>query len=188
MNNNGNVSKSIPYNLDFRITKTHKYLSNALFSLLEKKSFNKITVKEICDTALVSRSSFYSSFEDKYHLLLFCLEELKAEVQDQVDYNNKTLMLDYALSYIESHGKLFKSLFNTETTLELRNMLISVFHEELAAFLQVKQTINQEEFPYSIDLMAIFAAGGTTQLIQWWVCNDFSVPKEKLLRLLDNFP
>ena len=49
---------------DIRITKTHMALSKTLMDLLEKKSFQKITVNDICQDAMVSRSTFYMHFED----------------------------------------------------------------------------------------------------------------------------
>lgn len=178
------VSNRKPYDLELHITKTHKYLIRALFQLLEKKSFDRITVKEICDIALVSRSGFYNHFEDKYHLLLFALEELKCELSAELDYNEQTLHLKNLLSYIQSHARLFKSLFNSETTLESRNMLNSVFTDELVEYLTVKQTINKQNFPFSIDVMAIFITGGIIQVIQWWVLNDFAVSQERILEIM----
>ena len=49
-------------------------LMNTLEQLLHIKPFQKISVNELCETALVSQSSFYANFEDKYHLLACCLE------------------------------------------------------------------------------------------------------------------
>ena len=44
-------------------------MNNALFKLLEKKSFQDISVSEICDVAGVNRSSFYSHYNNTYDLL-----------------------------------------------------------------------------------------------------------------------
>ena len=40
----------------------------ALISLLKKKSFDYITVSEVCETAGVNRSTFYSNYIDIYDL------------------------------------------------------------------------------------------------------------------------
>ena len=45
-------------------------MDEALLSLLEKKEFEYITVKEICDTAGVNRSTFYLHYENTYDLLM----------------------------------------------------------------------------------------------------------------------
>ena len=44
---------------DLRITKTHKYLFDALFSLMAEKPFSAISVTDICARAMVHRTTFY---------------------------------------------------------------------------------------------------------------------------------
>ena len=44
-------------------------MDEALIALLEKKEFSYITVKEICDTAGVNRSTFYLHYENTSDLL-----------------------------------------------------------------------------------------------------------------------
>ena len=44
-------------------------MDEALITLLEKKDFEYITIKEICDTAGVNRSTFYLHYDNTYDLL-----------------------------------------------------------------------------------------------------------------------
>ena len=44
-------------------------MDEALITLLEKKDFEYITIKEICDAAGVNRSTFYLHYENTYDLL-----------------------------------------------------------------------------------------------------------------------
>lgn len=44
-------------------------MDEALLSLLERKEFEYITIKEICDMAGVNRSTFYLHYENTYDLL-----------------------------------------------------------------------------------------------------------------------
>ena len=44
-------------------------MDEALITLLEKKDFEYITIKEICDTAGVNRSTFYLHYENTFDLL-----------------------------------------------------------------------------------------------------------------------
>ena len=52
-----------------RYFNTAKKMDEALITLLEKKEFSYITVKEICDAAGVSRSTFYLHYENTADLL-----------------------------------------------------------------------------------------------------------------------
>jgi AcrR family transcriptional regulator len=46
----------------------------ALFSLIQKQSFESITVQALCNAADYPRSTFYNYFDDIYDLLDFCLQ------------------------------------------------------------------------------------------------------------------
>lgn len=60
--------------------RTLKSLSNALLKLLKEKSFESITVQELCSESLVSRATFYNYFEDKYDLLDYLWYTLKVKI------------------------------------------------------------------------------------------------------------
>lgn len=66
---------SKPKKEDLRIRKTKKALYSALLALLNRQKFLKITVNDICQEALVSRTAFYDHFQDKYDLLEQWLSE-----------------------------------------------------------------------------------------------------------------
>ena len=55
--------------MDKRILKTKKALKEALFGLLQKQNFDSITTTQICETAMISRNTFYNYYADKYALL-----------------------------------------------------------------------------------------------------------------------
>ena len=66
-------------------------MNEALLSLLEKKDYQYITVKEICQTAGVNRSTFYLHYETVDDLLLETLEKtmerLNEKFQDAPVFN-----------------------------------------------------------------------------------------------------
>ena len=52
-----------------RVKMTKKLIKDALIDLMDKKTINKITVKEICQYADINRSTFYLHYTDQYALL-----------------------------------------------------------------------------------------------------------------------
>ena len=46
--------------MDIRIRKTEQAIKNAFIELRSKKSLEKITVKELCELAMINKSTFYS--------------------------------------------------------------------------------------------------------------------------------
>ena len=48
---------------------THRAIIDSFWMLLEKKSLDKISVKDIIEIAQINRNTFYYHFEDLYALL-----------------------------------------------------------------------------------------------------------------------
>ena len=68
---------------DKRILKTKKILKQTFMDMLSKKSFEKITVKSICENADISRITFYSHYDDKYDLVSDISEDLLNSAQKE---------------------------------------------------------------------------------------------------------
>ena len=59
---------------DLRIQKTYAALTGAFIDLLQIKSFEQITVKELCDNAIVRTATFYNHF-NSVEDVISCIEE-----------------------------------------------------------------------------------------------------------------
>ena len=62
--------------MDLREKKTRRSVTNAFLSLRSKKPLEKITVKELCERAEISKATFYLHYRDIYDLS----DELQREV------------------------------------------------------------------------------------------------------------
>ncbi len=60
--------------------RTLETFSREMLRLLSQKSFEKITVGEICEAAQYPRATFYNYFDDKYDLLNFCWQTLAGHI------------------------------------------------------------------------------------------------------------
>ena len=54
--------------------------SREMFMLLSEKSFEEITVGQLCEAAQYPRATFYNYFDDKYDLLHCCWQTLAQKV------------------------------------------------------------------------------------------------------------
>src|SRR6266511_2693524 len=54
---------------NLRLRRTQKLLREALIELIEERGFDALTVGEVTERAMVSRSSFYRNYQDKYDLV-----------------------------------------------------------------------------------------------------------------------
>lgn len=164
---------------DVRITKTKRSLGNALFSLLGSRSFSKITINDICAEAMVSRSTFYAHFEDKYALLQFCLLEMERRIfADHSDESLRELLLKF-LTNIQKDAKTLRNLMVAELDVEL----IEMFRQQ---FIQIFRTqmdslgIGDELSPAKVEVVASFYAGGVSQTIALWLEKRLLINAEEM--------
>ncbi|SDT54431.1 transcriptional regulator, TetR family [Paenibacillaceae bacterium GAS479] len=63
-------------NTDLRVIRTKESIRNALVELINERSFEAITVKDITTRARINRGTFYAYYQDKFDLMTKCEEEL----------------------------------------------------------------------------------------------------------------
>jgi len=111
---------------DLRVVKTKKALSSSLYQLLEKRSFESLSVNEICESGMVHRTTFYKHFYDKYDLLVYLFKLLtkdyfSTDLKDRLNNPFQTIEATFTnkeeLEKIEkvqkddvSFGKIFKKV------------------------------------------------------------------------------
>lgn len=159
-------------NQDIRIVKSRRALAAAFFRLLEKQSFQKLSVNDICQEALVSRSTFYVHFEDKYHLLQHCLEELKTNMTEAASFCAPAERLQAALQYVADHAAIFRNIFISDPSQELLKMFQSYFSHDILAQLEQRPPKKFSD-RLSLSLLARFYAGGLATTISWWIEDGF---------------
>lgn len=67
--------------------RTLKAFSTTLFTLLAHKSFDSITVQEICDNSNYPRATFYNYFDDKYDLAQYCWYLIQSKLNLEEHHN-----------------------------------------------------------------------------------------------------
>ena len=81
MSNNDERLSKINAN-DRRVKRTKKLLRDSLFSLLQEKSINEITVTELTDVADINRATFYFYYTDIFDML----DQIQNEAYDLFEY------------------------------------------------------------------------------------------------------
>ncbi|HEX4039632.1 MAG TPA: TetR/AcrR family transcriptional regulator [Acidobacteriaceae bacterium] len=88
--------------VDPRIRRTRGLLQDALGNLLQKKSFDEISVQDIAEEATVNRATFYAHYDDKFRLLESMVSrrfhELLAERQVQFDTTCTSMLQTFVLA------------------------------------------------------------------------------------------
>ncbi len=164
------------YKEDLRIQKTKKSLRTALMSLLKEKDYEKITVIDICQEALINRMTFYKYYEDKNHLLEDSLETFKNglikkvesettlnSIQDVATYSYK--LLEIVITEILSNEELL-IVFKQSKNFLIYTMITDIVKEFLSSFLNKINKLKSLKYP--IPLISAFIASGSISLFAEW--------------------
>ena len=79
------MATQTPAKLDLRIEKTYRALCEAFTALLEERHYEEITVSDLCDRALIRRTTFYKHFADKQEFLAFYVRRIREEFQRRAE-------------------------------------------------------------------------------------------------------
>ena len=122
---------------DARVTRSKRDLALALQDLLRTKNFDDITIKEISQTAMVSKLTFYNNFLDKSDLLMFLFHKYSEEVYETL---KKILESNYSLK--EKYEKCVKAVIEYMHTIPfpinkvIKNDTSKVIYWNLTKFIE----------------------------------------------------
>ena len=123
---------------DARVIKTKSKLLTTFKTLLSEKSFEDITVNEICDKSDVRRATFYKHFADKYAFLKYLIGSLRNDFDNRI--GNKKMPDATSVYYVEYLHSLVN--FLTENENMVKNVLKS---EVLPSLMEVIKEKNYED-------------------------------------------
>lgn len=160
-------------------------MDEALLALLDKKDFDYITVKEICDKAGVNRSTFYLHYENTSELLAesveYLIRNLRSRYGDSDLINVKNDSVDelllftpeYSVPYlqfIKEHKKAFTAAISQPNIFGVNNTFNKMYNLLFEPILE-KFGVPQEERRY----MVKFYISGIHAVITEWIkggCTD----------------
>ncbi|PEK54288.1 TetR family transcriptional regulator [Bacillus toyonensis] len=170
--------------LDLRIRRTHKLLWDSLFELMtqSKQKYSTITINQICDRAMVHRTTFYKHFEDKDALLTFGFKrygKMIAEIPVS-DRLSKPFQVMEQFLHHEEIGKILETQMSDEQFISRAQYLS---HETRK---QEIEALNQlcKNYTMPNDLIIEFYSGAITSLSAWWFKNERSVSAAEMDRYL----
>lgn len=101
-------------NRKLRIKRTHKLLRTALMDLIEERDFDALTVGEIAERAMVSRTGFYRYYQDKYELVEKLFEEAVYTMMSDLTALHVVLVREDTQTIPEPWVKFFEHLVEYE--------------------------------------------------------------------------
>ena len=160
--------------IDLRIQKTYISLHNAFTDLLEEKRFENITVNELCEKAMIRRTTFYKHFADKYEYYIFYIRETAASFQSEI--SSEILDLDINVYFMEMSSRLIyffrenQKLIDNTLKSEMFPLLLNTLSEEIAQdFYQKARYMNTNMSSIELEnYTAFYASGFLNMVLQYY--------------------
>lgn len=172
-------------------------MDEALIKLLAVKDFEYITVKEICETAGVNRSTFYLHYETLADLLAETMEHTMEQFLgmfpatpdslmsriidaplDELILINSEYLRPY-LTFVKNHKSLYAAAYKNPACLQTRQQLEDISKSILMPILD-RFHIPREEQVYWIN----FYIQGCIAIVQEWIKRNCEDPIESIERIL----
>jgi AcrR family transcriptional regulator len=163
-------------------------IRDSLMELMKTKSILSISVKDICDLADISRSTFYDHYKDQYELLRQIEEEILVYFDDMLSrYKDKhskpetTRMLEEMLTYVTNNSNTIQVMLGENGNIAFQKKLVYHFimHDDIRKYFSESQPDDEVKTYYSV-----FVVHGAIGLLQHWLKNDMAIPVHQLAKML----
>lgn len=163
---------------DLRVKKTLRQIDQALLENLAQTEFSKITVDQLCQTAMINRSTFYKYYQDKFDLMEQFLNRTLDEFRRQVDvaFVNASPQNIHSMAYQKNFEQVLCFLLKKKKEYQLLwglalekpmfNEMIEVVSHNILEKLDT-QGRTDEQIRYA-DLYARLFASDMMSLVRWW--------------------
>lgn len=175
---------------DLRIVRTKKMLHQALIELMKDKTFEEIKVCDICDKAMINRSTFYAHYDDKYELLLDFINTLKSEFAEEMskyidNLNTKEYYIKFIglfLDYMDSKKDVYNAVMINNRNSIMMDILLSVVNDDIFNKLKYDESLDVK---VPKDIITKFYLGGVINLGVEWLKDNSKYTKQQILSYLD---
>ncbi|QYE96404.1 TetR/AcrR family transcriptional regulator [Paraclostridium sordellii] len=158
----------------------------AFWKLYEEKRIEKISIRELCETAGYNRTTFYVYFHDIYDLLDEAIVTLISPIRNNIGYiQNFKSLIDFNsienifLAFFNENNKYIQLILrNHPHTLEdkLKEVIIPTIKEKL---------INQDNSSVWIDYIIQYQISAIFGVLKFWYQDsDKEISKEELAHIL----
>jgi AcrR family transcriptional regulator len=165
---------------DLRVRRTRASIRRAFEELMLEKDYEKITVTELADRAIINKKTFYAYYSD--------LDDLLAEIQDELSQEFAERTKDYTIRDIDKLTREFfmfsqeKGAFYEKITCSdtiIRNRMIrNVIKTTDRGYARLKQFTEPER-----KLIQTFANSTTLSIYKQWIEDGKRVPVERVIEI-----
>ncbi len=160
--------------IDVRVIRTYSQLINGLIVLLKEKSFDEVSVIEICEASGVHRATFYKHFNDKFEFLNFCFDSMlntisfdSLEIGSSPEIIKSNIMhfVSCILEFIDDNRPLFTSACIENPSIAF----LSSFDNAINAFCTNKLNSVLTAPSHRIEISSVYYSGAFVGVVKWYI-------------------
>jgi len=164
-----------PRDLDRRIQRTRKAISDAFVGLLFSRRYGAIRTADVIEAAGVGRSTFYEHFRNKDEVLVAVIEPLFNPLADAATGRGNLGSVRFMLDHVWEQRAAGRILFEPPLAIKLQR--------KLAAMIEARLPGDDADAPPRA-LVAMGAAAGALAMLRMWLAGEVACSSEMLARRL----
>jgi len=161
---------------DLRVRKTKKALNDAFINMMSEKTFEEITINELCDRAGVRRATFYKHYADKFAFLTAFTRSLREKFDAGRPASEKyesasAYYVAYAkrlVEYVAEHDAFVDNLMKSDLLPIVLAIMVVTNYEDTKSRLQ-DSVENGMTLVASSSTVSAMCVGGVAAALYLWV-------------------
>jgi AcrR family transcriptional regulator len=176
---------------DLRVRRTRKLLWEALLAELSERAFEDITVTDICERAMIHRTTFYKHYEDKYALLEQGMRQMYSELVDEAQHAPPSAFsLDDPPPYfirlfehVAERQQFYRLMLCGEGVARFQRLVKSYVAEVVETRAAGVISAHQPSWaPLAMHVQ--FFSGAVLSLLAWWLENEMPLTPYQMAQYL----
>ncbi|WP_019323509.1 TetR/AcrR family transcriptional regulator [Streptococcus mutans] len=179
---------------DIRYLRTEKLIFDAFVKLLSDKPYEKITIQDIADEAMINRATFYSHYADKDTLQQGIQKQMIEQLSDMIDAAQVTTddtvkvkkaesLLSHYYHSLEKNPSIAKIVLKNISQEILQNDFSQLLRQKYDHLL-TKLNVTESGEPVPTDFIVAYLTSIFVGTLMWWIQSDFDMPAKELARLV----
>lgn len=175
---------------DLRVIKTKRNIYATFEELMKEHAFEEIKVSDICNKAIINRSTFYAHYADKYELLAEYINNMKDLISKELEKNiNISNSKDYYLEMIRlllNHIEERKDVFSQVMINNKNSITMDILYEVISKDIvkQIKEKNENKITKVPEEIVSKFYLGAVISICTEWISSK-QYSKEDLLKYFD---
>lgn len=175
--------------MDRRQRKTREAIFSAFTSLLERHSYNQISVQDIIDKADIGRTTFYAHFETKDYLLKDLCEELFGHIIDTAMGHHHGNYHDFCalqadsvflhlLLHLQENDLNILGLLSSENNEIFLRYFKSNLKKLIITYYENRGVLEKSKLPP--DYLVNHIASSFVETVEWWIKDNMKNTPEEI--------